>query len=219
MYRFGIGLKSWQNRCVACQLNAIDGGLFCAECHQALPIADDFLIQTNHQDLPTLVACTYTGLIRRAMSAIKDNNNPNALPIVIHSLTVLADKLEAAIQAGEMSSQTLILPVPTTPNRLGEKGWHLVGVLAEYLSQLTGFELYRGVVRVVDRGRQRGLGRDARLENIQDVFELAALPNVSSVLIFDDVITTGATVGEIANTLWRHQPSLTLMAGCVAHGN
>jgi predicted amidophosphoribosyltransferase len=47
------------------------------------------------------------------------------------------------------------------------------------------------------RSDQRGLGRDARAKNVAGSMKLKAA-NLSRVVLFDDVLTTGATVSEMA---------------------
>ncbi|MDE3012046.1 MAG: hypothetical protein KGI67_14270, partial [Pseudomonadota bacterium] len=45
---------------------------------------------------------------------------------------------------------------------------------------------------------QAGLGRRARRANLRDAFEVDALPPGTPVCLFDDVLTTGATLRELA---------------------
>lgn len=91
-------------------------------------------------------------------------------------------------------------------------------LLADYLSALTGFGIYRGVCRPFERQRQRGLDRQARLNNLSGVFAVERLPSSRTLLLFDDVATTGATLLELADTLWQTDKTLTITAVCVAHG-
>lgn len=218
-------LKQWQGVCVICQDNEQDFGLLCAGCHHDLGQGEPFLlddfINPNHERNECMVvpAFAYAGVINRAMRTFKDDDNPVALPILIHAIAVLADKINDKLTAGELPKETVILPVPTTKARLREKGIYIVGALADYLSAMTGLPIYAGVVRVADGQRQRGLTRDERQINIKNAFAVESLPNANAVIIFDDVITTGATVGEIANTLWQQDDTLIIMAMCIAHGN
>lgn len=217
-YRFGLHLKEWQGRCVICQDNPSEVGFLCQACDDDLPLADDFVL-AGHFELPIIPACAYVGVAKRAISAFKDNDNPQALPILVQMLSKLSERLLACQETGKLPDEVVILPVPTTNKRLGEKGVFIAGMLAEYLSAMTGFAIYDGVVRVADGVRQRGLGRDERLANVAGAFSVLNPPTAGAVIILDDVITTGATVLEVAGALWAESVDLTVWAVCLAHGD
>ncbi len=89
----------------------------------------------------------------------------------------------------------LILPVPLHPRRLRERGFNQSLELAR--SVAAGLRLplaYRGCRRVVATPPQRGLDQRARRKNLRNAF--VADPSVKGlhIALFDDVITTGATV-------------------------
>ena len=48
---------------------------------------------------------------------------------------------------------------------------------------------------------QSSLSKQQRQKNIKNAFSLTSTPQVSHIALFDDVVTTGATVTELANTL------------------
>ena len=66
---------------------------------------------------------------------------------------------------------------------------------------------------------QRGLTRHERLVNTQTDFYLCQqIPN-RQIIVFDDVITTGATVAAVANLLIQSRHDIRLIAICMAHGS
>lgn len=212
-YGAGVALAQALSVCVLCQCQPISEGVLCEGCEADIAwLPDPFVIDVNEQEVPVQMASFYTGVVAGAISAFKDKERLDALPFLVHCVAKLADGLANVDDA-------VILPIPTTDDRLVERGFYPVGILAQYLSAMTGFELYGGVVRVVDGVRQRGLDRQARLSNLSGAFALDYLPDVQTVILFDDVSTTGATFLEVATVLLDANPALTIVAVCLAHGS
>ncbi len=103
----------------------------------------------------------------------------------------------------------LVVPVPMSAKRLGERGynqaWELVKALRRLAPGPTGRALATALVRLGETPDQHSLGREARLRNLRGVF--AAHPAQTHrlvnrhVLLVDDVTTTGATLHTAAQAL------------------
>lgn len=97
-----------------------------------------------------------------------------------------------------------IVPVPLHPRKARERGFDQSAILAAGLSRRTGIPCDRkSLVRIRYTGTQTRLSRRARRENIRGAFRVSRADRVrgASVLLLDDVYTTGATVGECAAAL------------------
>jgi ComF family protein len=98
-----------------------------------------------------------------------------------------------------------IIPVPLHPSRLKTRGFNQAEVLAKALSRATGLYLdTASLIRVKASDPQRaGMDAIARAKSVGEAFHVRAprLIENRAVLLVDDVITTGATAHEIANTL------------------
>ena len=95
-----------------------------------------------------------------------------------------------------------IVVVPMSPTRLSERRYNPAEIIARPCARRLGVPLWRDVVqRTRLAPPQRGLGADARRQNVRGLF--AATPHVRGqrVLIVDDVTTTGATMGAMAEAL------------------
>lgn len=209
-YLLGLTATSIKSVCVLCAINPIFDGFLCQACDESFDWqTKTFSLNNDHDTLQVFFASFYEGITKNALSQFKDHENLQTLPFLYHSLYRLSQSLE-------LPDDTLILPVPTTKGRLSERGFYPVGVLAKYLSALTGFAIYTGVSRPAESQKQRGLDRSQRLTNLTHAFVMDYPPDSRSILIFDDVATTGATFRAVAQAFFGMDVALT--AACIAHG-
>jgi len=99
-------------------------------------------------------------------------------------------------------SSDLLAFVPLHPTKERERGFNQSELIARQLSLLSGIELSSGLIlRQKYTKSQTKLGRKERSENISGAFFTNDSLIGKSVLIVDDVITTGATLNECAKIL------------------
>jgi ComF family protein len=96
----------------------------------------------------------------------------------------------------------VIVPVPLHRSRERERGFNQAELLAERLGRPVAARLLR---RKKNTASQTGLTRPQRAANLAGAFEVRRLSRSlpASVIVVDDVYTTGATLNEIAKTLKR----------------
>jgi ComF family protein len=118
----------------------------------------------------------------------------------------LARRLLTAFAHGDVPAPTLLLPVPLSPERLRERGYNQAWEIARRLGRALHCEADAHLLlRVKDTPHQLALPVDRRAGNVRTAFaveprRLAELRG-RSVTVVDDVMTTGATVGELARVL------------------
>lgn len=108
-----------------------------------------------------------------------------------------------------LQSCELVVPVPLTAQRLGERGynqaWELIKAMRRHAPGLDGRALATALVRLGETPDQHSLGREARLHNLRGVFAVHPLHARQlvgrHVLLVDDVTTTGATLHTAAQAL------------------
>lgn len=99
----------------------------------------------------------------------------------------------------------LIVPVPLHPNRLQERGFNQSFLLAKRLAKGSGIPLCDALGRVRHTPHQVGLSRTARQKNLHDAFTVRHREKIAgkTVVIIDDVMTTGSTIEHCAKELHK----------------
>jgi ComF family protein len=98
----------------------------------------------------------------------------------------------------------LFVPVPLHRRRRRERGFNQAGVLAEELSRLTGMPVLSDALsKTINIRPQTSLRSEARRANIRGAYRVARPEAVrgKTIVLVDDVCTTGSTLGECARVL------------------
>lgn len=97
-----------------------------------------------------------------------------------------------------------VIPVPLHRSRLRQRGYNQSELIAKALCKRCGLALEPGLLaRVSDTASQAGLSGAARKRNLRNAFSADEGCKGLSVLLIDDVRTTGATLAECAAELKR----------------
>ncbi|MCF7528953.1 ComF family protein [Neisseria lisongii] len=96
-----------------------------------------------------------------------------------------------------------VLPVPLSKNRRLYRGFNQSEELAERLAALYGWRILpHDTVLRADKPPQSTLKSSERRRNVRNIFQCRMqFPPDCNILLIDDVMTTGATLDELAKTL------------------
>lgn len=98
----------------------------------------------------------------------------------------------------------LIMPAPLARKRLIERGFNQALEIGRLVSRATGIPLMVDACRkIADTPPQASLPWDARAKNLRGVFACDHSLDGKSVAVIDDVLTSGATLNELARCLKR----------------
>jgi len=124
----------------------------------------------------------------------------------VHLAEDLAEALAGAARTWlEAEAVDLVVPVPLHPNRFRERGYNQSALLAEPLAERLDrrFDL-TSLVRVRDTPHQSRLDAKERRANLRGAFSCrGAYVRGRTVLLVDDVATTGTTLSACAEALKR----------------
>ncbi|HEY3310480.1 MAG TPA: ComF family protein [Anaerolineales bacterium] len=96
-----------------------------------------------------------------------------------------------------------VLPVPLSKQRIGERGYNQVDLIAHPLAWLTGWQYLPGALqRTRHTNSQVGLGAGERRKNVQGAFKAESrLVTGKNLLLVDDIATTGSTLDSASRAL------------------
>lgn len=152
-------------------------------------------------ETPVLVWGEYAGTLKRAIAALKYDNNPQLARPLGHGLA------EAWLNspAGSINNLTVV-PIPLHPEKLKKRGFNQAELLAESFCERTGLPLQRqGLERVKDTKALFELSAKERETEMKNALSLGRdfrrRHPPGRVLLLDDIYTTGSTVKSAAKTL------------------
>lgn len=142
------------------------------------------------------VTSQHSGKIQQAIQAMKYHNTPAlAKP--------LGDRLYLALQQKEWTYDTMI-PVPMFQDRLKKRGYNQAYLLSKQVEERMNITCQPHLLsRHRDTNYQVGLNALERRENVKDAFVVTGDVSDKSILLIDDVVTTGSTLNECAIALFN----------------
>ncbi len=178
--------------CAGCEVPLRDrgGSRLCQECTRSIP-GGLWPLQVEGLDA-TWGWAPYEGPVGNALRRGKYRPDPAVL-------RELGRRMAAIVRAG-VGEMDHLVPVPRSWQDLLRTGLEPTSVLAAPVAQALSRPLSRSLRR---RGGppQAALPGERRRENVRDAFRAKAVIPGSRVLLFDDVITTGATARACAEVL------------------
>lgn len=167
--------------CVVCALPVTESAI-CGACLANPPAFDS-----------SVAAVNYAFPVDALLHSFKYQANLAIAP-------VLAELLAARIDTDALPD--VIVPMPLHATRLRERGFNQALEIARHVSKKFRVPLLAAMCRrVKDTPSQTGLPWKERENNIRNAFECEADLAGKRIAILDDVMTTGATLNELAKVL------------------
>lgn len=183
-------------RCVQCAMPVpvTAREIRCGDCQKHQPAFD-----------ATIVAVDYAAPADQLVLALKFGAR---LPLAPLMADMLHDVIRHDTECGLLAMPTLLTAVPLGASRLQERGFNQSLEIARTLSRRFDMALVPHLlVRLRDTPAQATLPTGERRRNMRRAFAVppAAIDHVCGchIGVIDDVMTTGATLNEIAATLKR----------------
>jgi ComF family protein len=210
---------------------------FCEACEQALQGQEKVLCTTCHITLPKFVEHDlHYEAIQKRFAAYPEVKSVQALWVftkkgkvqrLIYGLKYRHRK-EIGILAGQLFAQLYtsptadyIIPVPLHKRRLKERGYNQSELFSEGLSSIWQIPCVTEVLlRQKYTTSQTGKSKEERAQNVDAIFEVTQSNLIvgKSIVLTDDVLTTGATLESCIATLVANQcKEIHIITIAVAH--
>ena len=140
----------------------------------------------------------YDGIMRALIHDLKFRDRHDSKRLLGRWLTEAGAEL--------LADADILVPVPLTRVRLISRRFNQAAILANEVARRTGLRSFPLALQRTRRTPpQVGLTRAQRRENVAGAFAVAQKARIdgASVILIDDVITTGATAGACARALKR----------------
>jgi len=193
---------------------ACDGSLvgnedtICTACRISLPRVDKDSIHTDAvkykfvhipevQSTQAFLLFTKKGKVQKLLHALKYKGNQE-VGVVLGEMFG-----EELMLRNSLPKAELIISVPLHKRKISIRGYNQSDLLGEGLSTATGIP-WSGTVlrRTKNTETQTGKSKKERQDNVSGVFEVKEI-KAKSVILIDDVLTTGATLAACVEALKR----------------
>lgn len=194
----------------------LDHSLICHHCHARLPFLPhscsvcSMPITTNDTEVcgeclrktpffqKAVCAFHYEPPISQMITQLKFNAQYRVVPLLSDYLT---QKIQRAY-ANHIIPEAIVA-VPLYSRKVKQRGFNHAQLIAKRLSKKLGIPLISPVKRIKNTLPQIDLDSTARYRNLKNAFQVKDLQH-NHIAIVDDVMTTGATVASLSQTLLKN---------------
>lgn len=187
------------------------GSRWCKECQARVTVLDGMLCEVcglPQEKLGVCSACLAERPLFHALRAWAVFEEP--VQSALHKLKYRRDISMGDALASQMIpfvkglgwNIDLMIPIPLSKQRMKERGYNQVAMIAHPLAMALGIRYAPGeLARQKTTRSQVGLSKVERRSNVQDAFKAGNGVMGKSVLVVDDVSTTGSTLSSAAEAL------------------
>lgn len=190
--------------CLLCGIDRQYQHSLCTDCWEQLPWYKQHIERHEHS---ILCAHHYDFPIDRIIQTYKYEQQLQYQNLLAHSLLNL-----------RMSKVQAIVPMPISIERLKERGYNQMLIIANIIAKELKIPVWQPVIRAAQHS-QKGLSRIERLENIEDQFQIITTEKrkYKKVLIINDVVTTGSSIHALSQALEK-LGCQQIYTACIAAG-
>ena len=143
----------------------------------------------------------FEGNVRKGIHSFKFRNSPDNAEAYAYEMSETVKSRFAGVEFD------YITEVPTTLSRLRDRGYNQCSLLAKQISYNIGIDYKPDVLKkIYETNNQHGLKLYLRKGNLSGVFDVNNPSDVEgkTILLCDDISTTGETLNECAKMLWLY---------------
>ncbi len=192
-----------KSNCPLCDRTADD--ILCRYCQRQLQ--DSKLATPDrywHDNFPLFAWGKYEGAVKRSIGKLKYDGHREIAALYGEWLAQSWQQTKSAA----MLPKLVVVPIPLHAEKIASRGFNQAELIAQSFCHTTGYKLDLSLQRTRLTVAQFGLSKSARQENVAGAFAIdprSKLQSGTTVLLIDDIYTTGATVRSAADVLSARQ--------------
>lgn len=178
--------------CIGCKIRS-PLGRTCIECRDQWSLDNLFIVSDyNNKLLEKTIKTLKYRFIR--------DTAQNFFPLLKKYIYQLAQK-----EMNLVSMDPLILPIPLHPIRLNWRGFNQAELIAEIIAEITNLKINNKLLikKSISKPQAEIENKQERISNLRDKFKISSIREIENrtVILVDDICTTGATLNEVAKIL------------------
>ena len=187
-------------RCVFCGDVVYPAEEICAACRNevhAAHLVRRIKVGQAGDTVCCLVPYWYEGRVRESILRFKFQGCRENAPYY-------ARKIVQEVRTGKQNiALSLVTAVPLSAGRLRERGYNQSELIAQEAAKRLELPYTAALSKVRENKIQHELKREARIQNVRGAYRVCPEVPVKgkAILLVDDIVTTGATLGECARVL------------------
>lgn len=211
--RLCVGCWSkWSYLCSDCKKSLYSHPEICPFCHQESQNFQVCKSCKQEQILEWIIVWfAYKWVMKKLILKAKFSHKKDVIPFLSQRLSLLVQS-NGLLKQELKEDQIFISYIPSHRRRQYYEKWYNQSKL---LAQSLAKELWIPMLKLASKKSytvsQLRLNRDERKKNLKWVFsvwDLSHLPIWSTVLLVDDVTTTGSTISELAKSIYQYRDDL-----------
>lgn len=201
-------------RCAYCGRVIVSDALECSDCRENLPVISGEVCRKCGREtefcsckgaemyFEALAAPFYfEGNVRKGMHAFKFRKSPD------NAKAYSKEVSETVRHRFDGIEFDFVTEVPMTRKSIRDRGYNQCALISGNAAEILGIEYKPGLLKkLYETEKQHGLTYNLRKGNLTGVFDVSDPESVKdkTVLICDDISTSGETLNECAKMLWLY---------------
>ncbi len=198
------------NKCPSCHKAISSQMLFCEKCESdfVYPLGERCEVCFNKKEycdcakrpkfyFRSITPFLYKNSAKNALITLKVLKNKRVAKFFAQNIVLAFDKKYSNVKIDA------VIPVPLFKERQKQRGFNQSELIAEEIAKIKGVPFNNNCLKQVEKSKtQHLLNFKQRFENVKGIYKANGIPiECQTVLLVDDIMTSGATLNECAKML------------------
>lgn len=215
--KFFNHLLNWifPNKCVICSDEIPEHAIFCVKCFSNIRFIEQplcnccgkMVVALNTPEMLCESCIKYEKEFDKCRSLLVYNNESKRLIMKIKrqasfDIAKKCSKMISSRYSNIFKDADFIVPVPSHWTRILRRGYNPSAIIAKEFSDITKIPLKMNYLKRIKKTEyQKDKKIKERIKNVESAFLASDKVKDKTIILIDDVFTTGATLNECAKTL------------------